>query len=454
MRIRHFLIAALAMSGALSPDARAAAGDQGSPAPAPAPVQAEAPSTLTFSEALQRALSANLQLADARAEVSVAEAQTRQTFSAVLPRISVQGNLTRNSDEAAFGEGEDRRIIQSLNDWSYRLALSQPIYAGNRERRALQQSRLAIELARQNVQNTEDLLLLNVAADYLSVVEAEQLLEVEQANLELARRRQQVATDLFEAGETTRVEALRAEADVKEAERRLTQVRQVRENAAGRLRLALALDGPVNVADPGTDALPPTPPQQALLIEAERSRPEVAQAQTAVEVARLEVAKQRGFALPVVTGEGGWVTQKSPFPTDEYGFLTVRVNVPVYQGGEVGARVAAARERLRQAELRLQQSQLAVREDVRQALVDLETTRASLALAREQLTAAEAEYQQASELYSAQEITALEAEAAETSLAAARRAVVTSNLDLRIAELRVWAAAGMLKRSLFPEEAR
>lgn len=443
MRIPCFLIAALAVSGILSP----AGAQQGAAAPP------GSPSTLSFSEALRRALTANLELAEARAEVSVAEAQTRQIFSAILPRVSLSGDLTRNSDEASFGEGADRRTIQSLNDWSYRLTLSQPIWAGNRERRALQQSRLNVRLAQQGVQNSEDQLLLNVAADYLSVVEAEQLLEVEQANVELARRRQRQANDLFEAGETTRVEPLRAEADIKEAERRLTEVRQIRENAAGRLRLGLALDGPLTVADPGP-ALPPTPPEQALLIEAERTRPEVAQAQTAVEVARLEVAKQRGFALPVVTGEGGWAVQKSPFPTDEYGFLTLRVNVPVYQGGEVGARVATARERQRQAELRLQQVQLAVREDVRQALVDLETSRASLSLAREQLTAAEAEYQQASELFSAQEITALEAEAAETSLAAARRAVVTSNLDLRIAELRVWAAAGMLKRSLFPEEAR
>ena len=39
----------------------------------------------------------------------------------------------------------------------------------------------------------------------------------------------------------------------------------------------------------------------------------------------------------------------------------------------------------------------------------------------------EAEYEQATELYSAQEITALEAEAAETSLAEARRAVATGH---------------------------
>lgn len=443
MRIRIFLIAALA-AWAIVP-ARA----QETP-PSTATAQ---PSALTLSEALQRALAANPGLARARGEIAVAEAQLDQTRSAVLPKVSLSGNLTRNSDEASFGSGSDQRTLLPLTDWSYRLTVAQPIWAGNRDRRALAQSRLGIESARQGAQDTEEQLLLNVAADYLSVVEAEQLIAVEQSNLDLARGRQKQATDLFEAGETTRVEALRAESDVKAAERRLAEVRQQRENAVGRLRLDLALDGPLSVTDPAGE-VPAPPTEQALLIEADRSRPEVAQAQTALEVARLEVAKQRGALLPVVTGEGGWVDQKSPFPTDTYGYLTLRVNVPLYQGGEVAARVETARQRQRQAELRLAEVRQQVREEVRQALVDLETSRASLALSQEQLNAAQAEYDQASELYSAQEITALEAESAETSLAAARRAVVTSNINLRIAQLRVWSAAGVLKNSLFPEDAR
>jgi outer membrane protein len=417
------------------------------------PGSAAQPSTLTLSEALRRALAANPGLARARSEVAVAEAQLDQTKSAVLPKVSLSGNLTRNSDEASFGSGSDQRILLPATDWNYRLTVAQPIWAGNRDRRALSQSRLAIESARQGAVDSEEQLLLNVAADYLSVIEGEQLIAVEQSNLELARRRQKQATDLFEAGETTRVEALRAEADVKASERRLAEVRQLRENAVGRLRLDLALDGPLNVTDPA-DQVPAPPTEQALLIEADRSRPEVAQAQTALEIARLEVAKQRGALLPVVTGEGGWIDQKSPFPTDTYGYLTLRVNVPIYQGGEVAARVETAREHQRQAELRLAEVRQQVREEVRQALVDLETSRASLALSQEQLTAAEAEYAQASELYRAQEITALESESAETSLAAARRAVVTSNINLRIAQLRVWSAAGVLKNSFFPEDAR
>jgi outer membrane protein TolC len=119
----------------------------------------------------------------------------------------------------------------------------------------------------------------------------------------------------------------------------------------------------------------------------------------------------------------------------------------------VGARVALAKERLRQAEVRLAELRQAVREDVHQSLVDLATSEANLGLAGEQLAAAEAEHAQASELYRAQEIIALEAEAAEVSLADARRAVTASRLDLRLAQLRVLAAAGLLKQAALPEGA-
>ena len=47
-----------------------------------------------------------------------------------------------------------------------------------------------------------------------------------------------------------------------------------------------------------------------------------------------------------------------------------------------------------------------------------------------------------------------EAEAAETSLAEARRAVATGELDRSLAELRVWSAAGLLKKTLLPEDVR
>lgn len=410
---------------------------------------------LTLSDAVRRALEANLSLQRQRAEVTASDLQRRSILAAVLPKVSLQGSTTQNSEEVTFGSDADARTILPSTDWTYRLAFTQPIYAGFRERRALQQARLGIEAARQGVMDVEDQVLAGTVAEYLGVLEGEALLAVEQRNLELARNRQKQAQDLYEAGEITRVEVLRAESDIKAAERRIAAARQLRDAAESRLRLVLSLDGtgPLRVSEPG-QLFPELPPEQALIAEAERIRPEVAAAETNLEIARLEVLKQRGAILPVVSAEGGWVNQRSAFPTDQYGFFRLNVNVPLYQGGEVKARTAAAQERFRQAELQVEATRQVVREEVKLALLDLETAGANLRLAREQLAAAEAEYEQASELYRAQEITALEAEAAETSLAEARRAVATGGLDRDVAELRVWSAAGLLKKTLLPEDVR
>jgi len=41
---------------------------------------------------------------------------------------------TVNSEEVSFGSGEDRTVVQPRFAWSYRLTVTQPIYAGARER--------------------------------------------------------------------------------------------------------------------------------------------------------------------------------------------------------------------------------------------------------------------------------------------------------------------------------
>lgn len=426
----------------------AQAQEPAAPAPPDIPsATAASPVPLTLPDALKRALEANPGIARARAEITASQAQTRATLASILPQIGFQANYTRNDKEVSFGSGDDQTVLLAANDWSYRLTLAQPIYAGNRERKALQQTRLNTEVFRQSLLSAEDQLLLGVASDYLTVVESQDLLAVEQKNLDLARRRRDQAQIFFDAGETTKVDVLRADADIKGAERRLASARQVREAAVGRLRLDLAMETPITVQAPG-QFLPTLPAETVLITEARAGRPEVVQAQKNLEIARLEVAKQKGGLLPTVTADGAYIKQRAAFPTDQYGQFSIRFSVPIFDSGQTRARVAIAEERRRQAELTLQQVTQTVGEEVHQALVNLLTAEANLQLAKEQLAAAEAEYSQANELYRAQELTALEAQSAETSLAEARRIVANSQLDRDVAELRVWAATGMLKKTV------
>lgn len=405
---------------------------------------------LTFDEALRRSLEVNNTVERARFDIEYAEAAKSGLLSAVMPRITLNGSMTRNSIEQTFGgggeDGEDFTILPR-NDWAYQIVLSQPIFAGRRELRAYSQAKIGVENAREGALQTEDGVLLRVASSYLGVVNADRRVAVERSNIELAEKRLAQAQAFFEAGEVTKVDVFRAETAMKAAQRMLAVAVQQREHAASQLRIDLDLDGAIEVVPPAQE-LPALPAVETLLARATSARHDVEIAENNVEIANLEVKKQRGFWWPTVTFDGGLINQKTPFPADRYSYGALRFNVPIFQAGEVFARVAGAKSREKQAEIQLQEAQLSAREDVNRALADLQSAETGLQLATEQLEAATAEYEQAFELYRAQEATSLDVATSEQSLADARRAVAEETLNRDLAELRVWYAAGSIKEAV------
>jgi len=278
---------------------------------------------------------------------------------------------------------------------------------------------------------------------------------VERQNLELAELRLKQAQAFFEAGEQTKVDVLRAETDQKVAERALTAAQQSRDLAASRLRLNLALDepagAPIQVADPDLK-LPPLPSPEVLVAQAQANHPAVQRAELALQIAQLETSKQRAARLPTIRAEGDVLRQRTSFPADQTAALTIRLTMPIFDSGEISAKVVVAQEQQRQAEIALAEVKRQVREDVLQSLLDLETATKDLALAKEQLASAEAQYNQSFELYRAEEATSLDLQTSEAALAAARRAVVNGTLSRELAELNVWSAAGTLKKLILTQE--
>jgi outer membrane protein len=399
------------------------------------------PLRLTLLDALDRALSANARVGRARAEVLAADAQRRVSLSFILPRLNALGSVTRNSTEVSFGTDTQQRVILPQNDWRGQLVLTQPVFAGLREKRAYDQAKENAVSARHGVVNEEDQVVIRVAREYLAVAAAEALLDVSRQTLALAGKRQRQAQNLFDAGETTRVDVLRAETAIKQAEREIAQAQRDREAALGQLRVDLAYDGEIEIASPDV-RIPALPSEQELIARAAESRADLRQAQIALRVASLEVQKQSGAYFPVVTAEAGYIRQKTSFPTDRYGYATLHLNVPLFQGGEIGARVAQAKEFEHQAQLTYEETQRVVREDVRRAVLDARTAATQQALSEEQRSAAEAEYNQVFEQYSSQELTSLDVAASENTLADARRTAAIDKLNRQLAELTVWYSVG------------
>src|ERR1700754_3423205 len=108
------------------------------------------PNKLTFDGALQRALEVNNTIERAQQDVAIAQSNKDYLLSAVMPKITLSGDLTRNSIEQTFGgDGKDSVTTLPRNDWAYRITLSQPIYAGRRELRAYSQAKIGIENAKE-----------------------------------------------------------------------------------------------------------------------------------------------------------------------------------------------------------------------------------------------------------------------------------------------------------------
>jgi outer membrane protein len=409
---------------------------------------------ITLQQALRRALEANASTATGRSQIAASQAQVRQIRSAILPHLDLDTAAIRNSNEVAFDVNGFRATILPRNDWSARINLSQPIYAGRRESMALRQGRLSVNSGEAGLRSTEDMVLLATASDYLGIIQGEALVDVERKNLELAQRRRTQAQAFYEAGEQTRVSVLRAETDTKAAERALAAAAQGRDLAASRLRLDLALDepagAPLKVASPDLK-FPPLPPTGTLVAQAQASHPAIQRADLALQIAQLETSKQRAARLPTVKAEGEVLRQRTSFPADQTAALTIRLTMPIFDSGEIAAKVAVAREQQRQAEIALAEAKRQVREDVLQALLNLQTAEKDLALAREQLAAAEAEYNQSFELYRAEEATSLDLQTSEAALASSRRAVANGTVNRDLAELNVWSAAGTLKTLILTE---
>jgi outer membrane protein len=421
------------------------------PATGVVPITLTAP--LTLQQALQRALEVNTTVGRARAQIGFADEQRRLLLSNLFPRVNISGATIENSQNVVLGTGANAPTILPSSDWNSRIVLSQPVYAGNRERRAYEQAKLGVDLARQGEELTEDQILLRVASNYFAVVDADLLIDVEQKNIALAERRRKQASEFYQAGEVTKVDVLRADTAIKAAQRALATAEQQRETAVGRLRIDLNLDGDVPVSAPQR-VLPQVSSEGQLIETALARRPEMDTAEANVRIAELEVRKQRGFYLPTVTFDAGYIDQKSAFPASHYGYGAFRFNIPVFQSGEVEARIAGARQQEIEARLGLDEARLTVKEDVRKSLIDLKAAETNLTLAREQLNAAQAEYDQAFELYRAQEATSLDLAVSETSLADARRAVAEGTLSRDLTALQVWFAAGTLKQATLTESSR
>lgn len=404
------------------------------------------PRALTLAEAVK--LSAGTApVGIARLDEAIARAGYGSERSALLPRISATGGLTRQATRQTVG-GDESVHVPPYNDFDAQLHLGQAILDLESWHRTKSADR---QLAAAQAGSTVAIEEAAAAAGdaYVTLASAQALVAVRRDDLKLAEDLLTQAKAQVDAGATESIAATRAANRVETARSALvTAEGQVRRASIG---LARALDlepgQPLTAGEALADTLAASDlPTDADAAErtALKVRPELRVSQETLLALESARKAAEGAGLPKLEGfaDGG---QGGPRldETDTTWRVGLGLTIPLLDGSSY--RTEQASLRAAQQRLRLRQVDDRIKAEVREALTVIETAQSRLVSDRSRNQLAKDELKQAEARFSAGAAGNLEVIDAQRGLTAAQESLVGSTEALIQARVRLAKAIGSAK---------
>lgn len=324
-----------------------------------------------LSEIYRLALANDAQYAAARETHRAGLERLPQARAGLLPSLNLNAFARNTETDVSSTPGST-----SSQPYGYGLTLTQPIWR-KQNLETLAQARLQVRLAEQQLQQAQQALMLRTAQAYFDVLLAEDNLTTAQAQKQAFAEQLAQARRSFEVGAATIVDTHEAQArfDLAVAQE-IAAVNdlEVKRRALERL---INRDAPRLAPLKDTVVLPlPTPSgMEPWVQQAQEQGLGVQLAQSAQEIARREVERQRGGHHPTLDltasyhdtrrtsalpGSGTTVNQKNATVGLEF-------NLPLYQGGGTTARVREAQANLDRARFELENARRQAALEARQA---------------------------------------------------------------------------------------
>jgi outer membrane protein TolC len=204
-------------------------------------VHAQVSRTVTFEEAIARALERNPTVAIAATSIARADVLVRESRAALMPYAEMRlSNVTLDASRGFNGE-----IFQPQNQFFFTPSVSVPILALWR-RSIVEQARDQIEIANRTVAEVRQQVAVATAEAYLQVIAARRQLEIDESALKTAQAHLDYATRRLEGGVGSRLNQARAAQTVEITLARIEAVRILLLRAQEALGVMLAEDGPVD----------------------------------------------------------------------------------------------------------------------------------------------------------------------------------------------------------------
>jgi outer membrane protein TolC len=411
---------------------------------AAAVAQQAAPYRLTLQDAIQKALQADLSVLEAGTRVQEAEGtRERRLSAALLPRVNVQTYANvQNRNLRAFGMSLPGmpEVVGPFSNYDFRVYAQQNVI-DLQSYRGLKASERAVDAGKMDERDARDLIVRAVAALYLNAQSASARAEAAQSRVNDSSTLLKLAKDRHDAGTATGVDVLRAEVQLANDRQALL----IAENQTKQSLLALARNLGMSPATPLELAEP--------LIYHPLSQPEAEVLAPAALVARadyLSLASQRqalveqqranrarSYPKLSLNGNFGGIGRSIGGVTDT-GLVQGQIDFTLFDRDRDGEALELA-SRVKRIDDQIADLRRGIEEDLREALLNLDSAAQQVAVAQEGQQLAHRELELAQDRFQQGTANNVEVVTAQDELARAEEnyiLAVSSHVDAKFALAR------------------
>ena len=438
------------------------------------PVAAE-----TLQEALSNAYLINPVLNSERARLRATDEQVAVAKSGLRPNINASGDAAFQNTETDIVGGSRQQVQQCdeatkliepafcaflaaqqqqqqkqqqfsddgvTHPRGYSVTLSQPIFEGFQNLNAIRQAKATVQAGRESLRAVEQTALLNAVTAYVDVVRDQAVVRLRDSNVEVLTEQLRQTKDRFNVGEVTRTDVAQAEARRSDA---ITQLYAAQANLKTSRATYEQVIGhpPSNLVQPPSIAhLLPSQLEDAMTL-GDGENPFILAAVYEEEASLYNVNQIMGELLPQVTLDADYTQRFGLSRTlNEQQIFTVmgRVNVPLYQGGGVAARIRQAKETTNQLKKEVEDARLRIHAEVISNWGLLQSTASQITSSQDALEANRIALEGVREEEKVGQRTTLDVFNAELEYLGSQIQLVTAKRDRVVAEYSVYAAVGRM----------
>lgn len=296
----------------------------------------------SLDDAMASAYRYNPRLDAERARLRATDEDVARAMSGFRPVITGNADVNyQNSNTRPDSLTEGRAYPKG-----YSVDAVQPIFSGLQTVNAVRQSEASVRAGRETLRNVEQQTLLDTVTAFMNVVRDQAVVRLRENNVNVLTKELKATEDRFAVGEVTKTDVAQAQARRADSVSALDLAKANLKTSRADFERVVG-HAPSDLLEPrGYERLLPRSIDDAIGIGT-KEHPAVVGALYREESARYDVDRIRGELLPQVQLEASYESRfdQSRFSDqNEATTLTGRVRVPIYEGGEVYARVRQAKQ--------------------------------------------------------------------------------------------------------------